>query len=88
MILRKVTVIDCHPSGMRMIFLPPYSPDLNPIEEAFSSIKAWIRRQGSYFRNAFNVPDSTVGVRALAAGILQCVTPDKARGWYRHCGYM
>jgi transposase len=28
---------------MHIEFLPPYSPDLNPIEEAFSSMKAWIR---------------------------------------------
>ena len=30
-------------SGMRLLYLPPYSPDFNPIEEAFSCIKAWIR---------------------------------------------
>src|SRR6267154_3269076 len=30
--------------GMHLVFLPAYSPDLNPIEEAFSAIKAWIRR--------------------------------------------
>ncbi|RXW12687.1 hypothetical protein EST38_g13170 [Candolleomyces aberdarensis] len=36
--------------GMRLLFLPPYSPDLNPIEEAFSSIKAWIRANRDYAR--------------------------------------
>lgn len=30
--------------GRRLIYLPPYSPDFNPIEEGFSSMKAWIRR--------------------------------------------
>ena len=30
-------------SGMRLLYLPPYSPDFNPIKEAFSCIKAWIR---------------------------------------------
>ena len=35
--------------GVRVEFLPPYSPDLNPIEEAFSSIKAWIRRHNQEF---------------------------------------
>ena len=37
---------------MRYEFLPPYSPDLNPIEEAFSAIKAHIRREGEPFRAA------------------------------------
>jgi hypothetical protein len=35
--------------GVRIIFLPPYSPDLNPIEEAISKIKAWIRRNYDLF---------------------------------------
>ena len=33
---------------MRLIYLPAYSPDLNPIEEAFSSIKAWLRANRDY----------------------------------------
>ncbi|KAJ2932106.1 hypothetical protein H1R20_g5000, partial [Candolleomyces eurysporus] len=36
--------------GMRILFLPPYSPDYNPIEEAFSAIKAWIRANRDYVR--------------------------------------
>jgi transposase len=31
-------------TGAKLIFLPPYSPDFNPIKQAFSSIKAWLRR--------------------------------------------
>jgi transposase len=38
--------------GVRIIFLPPYSPDLNPIEEAFSKIKSWIRRNHDLFVTA------------------------------------
>ena len=34
--------------GSRLIYLPVYSPDLNPIEEAFSSIKAWLRANRDY----------------------------------------
>jgi hypothetical protein len=34
--------------GCRVIFLPPYSPDYNPIETAFSTIKAWIRRNRDF----------------------------------------
>ena len=36
--------------GMRVLFLPPYSPDYNPIEESFSAIKAWIRANRDYVR--------------------------------------
>lgn len=35
---------------MQLVFLPAYSPDLNPIEEAFSAIKAWIRAKRDYAR--------------------------------------
>jgi hypothetical protein len=35
---------------MRLVFLPAYSPDFNPIEEAFSAIKAWIRANRDYAR--------------------------------------
>ena len=34
--------------GCRVIFLPPYSPDYNPIETAFSVIKSWIKRNGDF----------------------------------------
>lgn len=38
----------CFCSGMRLVYLPAYSPDLNPIEEAFSCIKSWIRCNRDY----------------------------------------
>jgi transposase len=34
----------CDAAGVVLAFLPPYSPDLNPIEEFFSELKAWIKR--------------------------------------------
>ena len=34
----------CKPFGIKVAYLPPYSPDLNPIEEAFAQLKAWIRK--------------------------------------------
>jgi hypothetical protein len=36
-------------TGVHLVFLAPYPPDLNPIEEAFSKIKAWIRRNNDIF---------------------------------------
>ena len=41
--------------GCHVVFLPPYSPDYNPIETAFSTVKAWIKRN-SNFMEACNNP--------------------------------
>lgn len=41
--LEDLTNYTCICTGARLIYLPPYSPDFNPIEEAFSAIKAWLR---------------------------------------------
>ena len=40
--------------GCKIIYLPPYSPDLNPIETAFSSIKSWLKRYRSYVEECFD----------------------------------
>ncbi len=64
--------------GADLVFLPPYSPDLNPIEEAFSKIKQLVRKAGSRTRDAL---DEAIG-EALSA-----VTPEDAAGWFAHCGY-
>jgi transposase len=34
----------CDEAGVRLFFLPPYSPDFNPIEESFAELKAWIKK--------------------------------------------
>ena len=34
----------CEAAGVRLEYLPPYSPDFNPIEEAFAEMKAWMKR--------------------------------------------
>jgi len=60
----------------KLIFLPPYSPDYNPIEQAFSCIKAWLRRH-TLESGVFSI------VKAL-----QVVTPQKALGWFCASGYM
>jgi transposase len=64
--------------GADLVFLPSYSPDLNPIEEAFSKIKALLRKAGARTREAL--------VEAMAEA-LAAVTLEDARGWFRHCGY-
>ena len=64
--------------GAELLFLPPYSPDLNPIEEAFSKMKQLVRKVGARTREALL---EAIG-RALAA-----VTPRDAAGWFAHAGY-
>jgi transposase len=64
--------------GCHLLFLPAYSPDFSPIEETFSKIKAFLRRTGARTREAL--------LEAIAQALLT-VTPQDARGWFRHCGY-
>jgi transposase len=67
--------------GVRIIFLPPYSPDLNPIEEAFSKIKSWIRRNHDLFVTAGD------GIFYDLREVLDIITADDAEGYIRHSGY-
>ena len=71
--------------GMRLMFLPSYSPDLNPIELSFSSIKAWLRANRDEVNQEMESKNGTV-YNALWQAVYS-VTPEKARGWYKHCGY-
>lgn len=70
-----------HEVGARLLYLPPYSPDLNPIEEAFSCIKASLRRNSKYYTDASKLPWL---IHEAAASI----TPDMALGWFADCGYV
>ncbi len=64
--------------GCRLLFLPPYSPDFNPIEEAFSKIKGALRKAQARTREAL--------IEALGVAI-SAVTPTDARGFFEHGGY-
>ena len=64
--------------GADLVFLPPYSPDLNPIEEAFGKIKQLVRKAGARTREAL--------VEAIARA-LSAVTSEDAAGWFAHAGY-
>jgi len=66
---------------IRVEFLPPYSPDFNPIEEAFSKIKAFIRR------NALLMSHEGDGMIFELMEIMQVVTDDDAIGYFLHAGY-
>lgn len=64
--------------GCDLVFLPSYSPDLNPIEEAFSKIKNIVRKFGARTREALN--------EAIAAALSEIKLEDVI-GWFSHCGY-
>jgi transposase len=64
--------------GCQLIYLPPYSPDFNPIEEAFAKIKGLVRKSEARSREAL--------VDAIGKGI-SMVTAEDARGFFAHCGY-
>ena len=68
-------------SGALLLYLPPYSPDLNPIEEAFSSIKTSLRRNNKHYTDASKLPWL---IHEAAASI----TPEMALGWFADCGYV
>jgi transposase len=75
-------------SGMRYMFLPPYSPDYNPIELAFSKIKAFVQQAGELGRDDLdpNVDDSYVYIHLLCAAY--SITVNDAENYYCHCGYV
>jgi hypothetical protein len=70
-------------TGCKLLYLPPYSPDLNPLEEAFAKVKALLRRAGARVREALL---EAIG-RALVGRALDAVTAQDARGFFEHCGY-
>jgi transposase len=65
-------------AGAKLLFLPPYSPDMNPIEEAFSKLKAALRKAGARRREAL--------VEATGRA-LDTITRDDIRGFFSDCGY-
>ena len=65
--------------GCQLLFLPSYSPDLSPIEEAFSKLKAALRRTGARTWEA---------LEEAIAGALLTITAQDAQGWFQHCGYL
>jgi transposase len=64
--------------GCELIYLPSYSPDFNPIEEAFSKIKGMVRQAGARTREAL--------VEVLGEA-LSAISAQDARGYFQHAGY-
>lgn len=64
--------------GADVVFLPPYSPEFNPIEKAWAKLKEIVRRAATLTREAFD--------RAVAAAMDEISTAD-IRAWTQHAGY-
>lgn len=71
--------------GSCLIYLPSYSPDLNPIELTFSSIKAWLHANRTRVNTDLQSDKGSIYDAFWEAAY--SVTSDKAKGWYHHCGY-
>lgn len=65
-------------AGVYLLFTPPYSPEFNPIEEAWSKFKGWLRKERARTSAALK--------SAVEAG-LDDIKPTDALGWTRHAGY-
>jgi transposase len=64
--------------GCELVYLPPYSPDFNPIEQAFSKVKDLMRRAEARTREAL--------IEAMGVA-LSAVSARDAQGFFGHCGY-
>ena len=64
--------------GARLLYLPPYSPDFNPIELAFSKLKTWLRTAQARARDA---------LEAVIQTATEWVTETDAKSWVDRCGY-
>ena len=65
-------------TGARLMYLPPYSPDLNPIEQAWSKVKQILRSLKARTLEA---------LETAVAEALRSITPANAMAWFSHCGY-
>ena len=67
-----------HNAGAEVLYLPPYSSDLNPIEKLWSKVKAVLRKLRARSLDALN---------AAILFALNCVSADDCAGWFRCAGY-
>ena len=67
-------------AGILVIFLPPYSPDLNPAEELFSLVKYYLKEHDEVLQ-AVNDP------KAILTAAFNSITSQDCLGWIHHSGY-
>jgi transposase len=66
-------------TGARLIYLPPYSPDLNPIEQMWGKIKTCLRKESARTLDKFAPAIKTA---------FMSIRPIDLTNWYKHCGYL
>jgi transposase len=64
--------------GASVCFLPPYSPELNPIEKLWGKLKEIVRRAATDTREMFD---------EAVASAMDAITNADLQGWFNHCGY-
>jgi transposase len=64
--------------GARLVYLPPYSPDFNPIERCWSKIKTYLRAAKA--RTSERLDEAIKKA-------FETITESDARAWFKHCGY-
>jgi len=64
--------------GVEVLFLPPYSPDFTPVEQAWSKLKTKLRQAQARTREA---------LEAAIQIVLEWITSKDAKAWFNHCGY-
>lgn len=65
-------------TGAKIIFLPPYSPDLNPIENMWSKVKNTLRKLA---------PRTTINFKKSIKVAFEAITKSDLIEWFKHCGY-
>ena len=65
-------------TGAELLYLPPYSPDFNPIEKAWAKLKQLLRTAKAR---------TTEILEEAVAQVLKAITADNAVAWFHHCGY-
>jgi hypothetical protein len=73
----------CFNAGVKLLYLPPYSPDLNPIEEFFAELKGFIKRHWAKYEE-----NPMQGFRAFLEWCINMVggKEESAKGHFRHAG--
>ena len=65
-------------AGAKLFYLPPYSPDLNPIEQAFSKLKTLLRKENAR---------TTERVKKCIAKLIQQIQPAECLNYFQEAGY-
>ena len=65
--------------GSKLLYLPPYSPELSPIEMCWSEVKQFLKKTEARTEEILNKAFSEA---------LNMITKNDCRGWFNHCGYV